>query len=219
MALMAWPTTDRRQWSARRQRGCLGAVRPNRKQASAMLSQLNKGEDWVEPHRPPPTEGRGGRVPANTVELLRKEIYGISSLSTTPPPSILVAVSHFRGGAAIAGGQPRCAKCRRGLEVPRYLGRFEVAELVEHYCLGSGLVEHYYPGSGLAEHYCSSFGLAKHCCLGFGLAEHCYSNSRLLSTTAWVLDWSSNAAQVMHYYYYLGFGCWDQLTLKGGWVN
>ncbi|RWW87216.1 hypothetical protein BHE74_00003974 [Ensete ventricosum] len=70
--------------------------------------------------------------------------------------------------------------------------------LVEHYCLGSGLVEHYYPGSGLAEHYCSSFGLAKHCCLGFGLAEHCCSNSRLLSTTAWVLDWSSNAAQVMH---------------------
>ncbi|KAJ8466294.1 hypothetical protein OPV22_028846 [Ensete ventricosum] len=104
MALMAWPTTDRRQWSARRQRGCLGAVRPNRKQASAMLSQLNKGEDWVEPHRPPPTEGRGGRVPANTVELLRKEIYGISSLSTTPPPSISVAASHFRGGAAIAGG-------------------------------------------------------------------------------------------------------------------
>lgn len=60
LALMAWPTTDRKPWSARRQRGCLGAVRPNRKQASAMLSQLNKGEDWVEAHRPP-TEGRGGR--------------------------------------------------------------------------------------------------------------------------------------------------------------
>ncbi|RZS13171.1 hypothetical protein BHM03_00044704 [Ensete ventricosum] len=34
-----------------------------------------------------------------------------------------------RGLVVLALGQPRCAKCRRGLVVPRYLGRFEVAEV------------------------------------------------------------------------------------------